>query len=74
MKLIRLGSTLLVLMLALGFSLAVPDSSAREEGVGIGVGDPPKCTCRYPNPPQEYGIKEGSSCVVTDCWIDVTAD
>lgn len=69
MKLIRLGSTLLVLALALGFSLGVPKSAAQEE---IGTEDPPKCTCRYPNPPEEYGIKEGSSCVVTDCWIDVT--
>ena len=69
MKLIRKGSTLLVLALALGFSLAVPDSSAQEEG-----GDPPKCNCRYPNPPEEYGVKEGGTCVVTDCWIDVTMD
>ena len=71
MKLIRRGSMLLALVLALGFSLAVPDSSAQEE---VGGGDPPKCDCRYPNPPQEYGVKSGGTCVVTDCWIDVTMD
>ena len=71
MKLIRRGSMLLVLVLALGFSLvSVPYSSAQEEDGGVG-GDPPKCNCRYPNPPQEYGVKEGGTCVVTDCWIDV---
>ena len=69
MKLIRLGSTLLVLVLALGFSLAVPGSFAQEDG-----GDPPKCNCRYPNPPEEYGVKEGGTCVVTDCWVDVTLE
>jgi len=70
MKPIRLGSTLLVLALALCFSLtSVPYSSAAEDGGG---GDPPKCNCRYPNPPEEYGVKQGTSCVVTDCWIDVT--
>jgi len=67
MKLIRLGSMLLVLSLALGFSLV--SAPAEEEGGG---GDPPKCNCRYPNPPEEYGVKEGGTCVVTDCWIDVT--
>lgn len=69
MKLLRRGSTLLLLVLALGFSLAAPDSSAQAGGA-----DPPKCNCRYPNPPQEYGVKEGGTCVVTDCWIDVEAD
>ena len=68
MKLIRLGSTLLVLVLALGFSI-VPVPAQDEE---VGGGDPPKCDCRYPNPPQEYGVKSGGTCVVTDCWIDVT--
>lgn len=66
MKLIRLGSTLLVLALALGFSLAVPDSTA--------LANPPKCNCRYPNPPEEYGVKDGGTCVVTDCWVDVSVE
>jgi hypothetical protein len=69
MKLIRLGSTLLVLALALGFSIVSVPAQEEEE---VGGGDPPKCDCRYPNPPQEYGVKSGGTCVVTDCWIDVT--
>lgn len=73
MKLIRRGSMLLVLVLALAFSLvSVPYSSAQEEIEGDGDGGPPKCNCRYPNPPEEYGVKDGTTCVVTDCWVDVT--
>ena len=70
MKLIRRGSMLLVLVLALGFSLGVPYSSAQEEDGGDGGdGGPPKCDCKYPNPPEEYGVRNSTTCVVTDCWI-----
>ena len=65
MKLIRRGSMLLVLVLALGFSLVSAPYSSAEEGDG----GPPQCNCKYPNPPQEYGVREGGTCVVTDCWI-----
>lgn len=63
MKRIRFGSALLLLMLALGFSLVpIQRSTAAEAG---------KCNCLHPNT-GVYGIKDGTECPAVDCWIDIT--
>ena|GEM_PF-3050867 len=62
MKRIRFGSALLLLVLALGFSLVpVPNLAAAEGG---------KCNCLHPNT-GVYGIKNGTECPQVDCWIDI---
>lgn len=66
MKRIRFGSALLSLMLALGFALASGPSSSAADGAD----NKPKCNCMYPNS-GSYGVRSGSDCVVTDCWIEL---
>jgi len=61
MKRFRLGSALLLLMLALGFSLVPIQRSTAAEG---------KCNCLHPNT-GVYGIKNGTECPQVDCWIDI---
>ena len=64
MKRIRFGSALLLLVLALGFSLVPVSNLAAEEDAG-------KCNCMHPNT-GVYGIKNGTECPKVDCWIEIT--
>ena len=63
MKRFKLGSALLVFALALGFAFTPVQNSSAEDAA-------PKCDCAYPNT-GEYGVKNGTDCQVTRCWVEV---